>query len=296
MPVPRWRVTAALVSTLTFGPCAAARATPVDPFVQVEVNGVVHRVVAFPDTAFCSALDCVAGVIDLQDGAAMVRVVGVMSQGVDPLAPQYGHNHGAWTVRMYVTATNLSADPLTVVAWASTPISPLFLFPSSSQMVPTDAALYQSTLSRLLTPGGPDADSIRLDPVFPDLDGDGDAEIFTALASRSLGGPFQSLGVDLGTAAAGAGFTTVYGGPRYEEHIDPDWMVMSAAMAFTLSGGTDAVSLRGNVNIVPVGVPEPATLGLVGVALVAALRRRHRYSGAHRPDASAAVHSHNAVG
>ncbi|MGV3518402.1 PEP-CTERM sorting domain-containing protein [Luteitalea sp.] len=283
MPVSQRLFLAVLVSTLTVGVPATVQAAPIEPFVQVDVNGEVHRVAASFNSAFCGRLPCVAGLIELNGDAATVRVVGVMSPGVDPLAPQYGHNQGAWSVRLYVEATNLSADPLTIVAWAGTPLSPLFLFPGPTQLVPTQAATYYSYLTRVLSPGGPDPDIVGIDPLFPDLDGDGDAEMLNALAAKTPGGPFQSLGIDLGTGVSGAGFANVPAATVFAARIDPAWVALSSALAFTLTGGGDRVQMRGDVSIVPAAVPEPTMLGLVGLGLLAnALRHRHRSGGSSR--------------
>lgn len=264
---PRRCHRALLAVALVLGLTGTGRADPIEPFVQVEVNGQVHRVVAVPDPAFCSALDCVAGVVELQLDAGSLRVVGVLHQGVDPLAPQYGHNHGQWSVRLYVEATNMSPEPLSIIASAGTPISPLFLFPTCCELIEAHDGYYYHVLDGVLTPGPGGPDTVTLDPLFPDFDGDGIPEMFSAFAASSSSSPLQNLGVDIGAAVTGKGLLGVFPWPLDIVHIDPSWVFLQSTLAFTMSGNGDEVRLRGDILIQPTPAPEPSLLGLLGLGL-----------------------------
>ena len=269
----RWPAALALALPLIFV-AQHATADPIAPFLRVNVNGEFHDVPLVVGS--CHFLvPCASGGIHLELDSGSVGVSAFMSQGVSPRAPEYAYNSGGWSIRLRIDATNLGSEPLSIVAWAGTPISPLFVFPNCCELIPTQDALYYTYLNGVLVPGSDAPGGVTLVPLFPDLDGDGQPEIFNALAARSDGGPFENLGVDIGGAITGAGRFNVFSGPPDVAHIDPNWVFLSSALAFTLSGDGDAVSLVGDAIISPTIAPEPAILPLLGVGLsIAGLWRR----------------------
>jgi hypothetical protein len=118
-----------------------------------------------------------------------------------------------------------------------------------------------------------------------DFTGDGVSLTPTAATAQvsEVSGPATNMGVDVGGAvafgAANPGSFYNYGafasGPIPGPGPGP-WTSLSAITAFTLSGGGDIAALTGFASIEPVLVPEPLSLGLLGLGLgvVVYFRRR----------------------
>lgn len=162
---------------------------------------------------------------------------------------------------------------LNFINLAETPQELLFRF-SAPMMTLVDPFAVYGSMSGSLT--DIDGDGDALDPTQPDVDGDGIAEV----QHFFLDG--VNAGVDVGEAYAHGpdvpGHSDVYGPYESGPQAAPGGTFESLEMivAFSLSG-RDIATINGYSSVDP--IPEPGTLGLMGLGLVGlglAVWRRRR--------------------
>jgi hypothetical protein len=162
------------------------------------------------------------------------------------------------SIQFGIDVTNFGADALPVVFRLGVGVNPF--------VEPTAAS---SGIDGTLTPGLREASGVRLGAdVLPDVDGDGANEIFI---SGFNGIPF---GIDLGPSSSSPGsYGPFLGGPIVGP-TGPGFTFLDMTLAFTITGGGDRAELEGFTEVQ--AVPEPATIGLVGMGLIAVARRLRR--------------------
>jgi hypothetical protein len=162
------------------------------------------------------------------------------------------------SIRFGMNVTNFGADALAVLLHLGVGVNPF-----------TGPTVAKSGIGGALTAGPNGPAGVRLGAdVLPDVDGDGANEIFI---SGFNGIPF---GLDLGLTSSTPGLYGPFNGGPISGPTGPAFTLLDMTLAYTLSGGGDVVDLQGFTEVQP--VPEPATLGLVGMGLLAVARRRRQ--------------------
>jgi hypothetical protein len=156
-----------------------------------------------------------------------------------------------------INVVNLGANPLSVALSLGLGVLPF-----------VDPTVAFSSISGTLNPGAQAPAGLTLGVgQLGDPDGDGLDEM---LVSGFDGG---NLGIDVGLAASvpSPGLYGAFSSGSVAGPTGPLFTFLQSNLSFSVTGGGDVADLQGNTSVQ--AVPEPGSLGLVGLGLVALAKR-----------------------
>jgi hypothetical protein len=154
-----------------------------------------------------------------------------------------------------ITAANFGANPLTVLLSLGLGVLPI-----------VDPTLAFSSIRGTLNAGTQAPAGVTLGVnQSGDSDGDGLNEM---LVSSFDGG---NLGIDVGLTSSTQGLYGAFGSGPVTGPTGPLFTFLESSLNFSITGGGDVADLQG-ITAVQV-VPEPASISLVGLGLVALAKR-----------------------
>jgi PEP-CTERM motif len=232
----------ALLAGVSLGMAAAVQAAPIAPFATLTVNGQV--------TTFDLTADPAKSGRFFLEGAVTTDLYEVFVTATLDADP---------SILFGITVQNFGDAPLDVGFSLGTPIVP-FATP----------AVATSSLRGTLNPGAGAPAGLSVTPTQGDSDGDGVAELLV----NTVADPLTSLGVDVGQGVSLAGGLPAVYGPFSAGPITAPaglFTFLQADLGFTLTGGGDVADLQGLTELR--AIPEPSTIGLLGLGLIALGRR-----------------------
>jgi hypothetical protein len=225
----------ALALLLGVGMSAPLQAAPIAPFAELTVGGQVHilTLTADPTKSTRYFVDLI-----ISSDAFDVHVTATLDADASIL---FGIN-----------ASNLGANTLTAFLSLGLGILPLV----------ENTAVFSSIAGTLNAGAQPGGVTLGVNQ-SGDPDGDGLDEM---LVNSFDGG---NLGVDVGLASSATGLY----GPLSASLAGPTgpFTFLASTLGFSISGGGDVADLQGITTVQ--AVPEPASIGLVGMGLIALARR-----------------------
>jgi PEP-CTERM motif len=219
-----------------------AHAAVILPSATLKVNDTLFELALTPDPAKSDRFF-------FDETVAVTDVFEIFARGTmdaDPLA-SYG-----------LTVSNFGTVPLSVILTVVMPFAPL------------SASTITSGITGTLTPGPLDLLGLTMSPLLADADGDGIAELMTSTDGVS------SLGVDLGPGVTiPSPLAAVYGPFTGGPVAGPAGLsALVLSVGLSLTGGGDVADLTGSTIVS--AVPEPATIAILGLGVLATVARRAR--------------------
>jgi hypothetical protein len=223
---------------LGVGTSTPAQAAPIPPFATVTVGGQLHNLTLTADptksTRYFVDEIISSDAFDVQVSATL---------DADAL------------ILFGVNVANFGANPLSVVLSLGLGILPVI-----------DPTVAFSSISGTLNAGPQAPTGVTLGVgQSGDPDGDGLGEM---LVSGFDGG---SLGIDVGLASSAPGLYGPFSSGFVAGPTGPLFTFLQSNLAFSVTGGGDVADLEGITSVQ--AVPEPGSLGLVGLGLVALAKR-----------------------